>query len=152
MNIFNNKNGFTLMEIMVVVILIGILAAAGIPYYKGHVERQKAATGATTLRMISDSLERYMAMRGDSMPSGLKLSLLDADIDKSKLNSTKTEYNDGVFTYFLSGNSENPSVIAKRNTGDYTLSFNLSDASYGLNCTPSDFCCEKLSMFCEDEE
>lgn len=58
MNILNKKTGFTLTEMLVVVIIIAILTISVVPFYKDHIERQKIAAGITTLRTIADSLER----------------------------------------------------------------------------------------------
>ena len=100
MNILNKKAGFTLMEIMVVVVIIGILSAAGVPYYKDHLERQKAAIGITDLKIIADSMERYTTLH-PTLPEDFNFRKLDADIDFSKLNDTNTEYNNGYFTFSL---------------------------------------------------
>ena len=151
MNILNKKTGFTLMEILITVIIISLLAAAGIPYYKDHIERQKAALGITNLRMIADSLERYMALHGETIPTNL--ASLDSDIDRSKLSSDHTVYNDGGFTFTIQNNNGVPVVEGQRNTGEYTLSFSLgddedSDANYGLTCTSSDpdICSDTLGL------
>lgn len=148
MNILRNKSGFTLMELMIVLVIIVILAAAGVPYYKDHLERQKAAVGVTTLRMIADSAERYMAMRSDRLPNNFRLSLLDADIDRSKLIDGGRAYNDGNFTYKVeSNNGDNAEAFAIRNTGEYTLVFSLGTDT-GLSCTSTDrdFCSNKLGL------
>jgi len=147
MNILNKKSGYTLMEIMVTVMIIAILTAAGIPFYKDHMERQKAAAGITNLRMLADSVERYKAMRNDRLPAGYKLTLLDADLDRSKLTGNGTVYNDGIFQYRITNDT---SVQAKRNTGEYTLHFSLGDTNDNLlSCTGSgSFCCDKLNISC----
>ena len=151
MSILNKKAGYTLMELLITVIIISLLAAAGVPYYKDHIERQKAALGITNLRMITDSLERYMALHSETIPTNL--ALLDADIDRSKLSNDKTSYNDGSFTFTIYNNGGIPVVEGRRNTGEYTLSFSLgddedSDADYGLSCTSTDpdICADKLGL------
>ncbi len=141
MSILSKKTGFTLMEIMIVVLVITILASAAIPYYKDYIERQKAALGVTNLRMIADSVERYMALHGETVPTNL--TLLDADIDRSKLSYDRTSYDDGNFTFRINNNA----VIGVRNSGEYTLSFSLGDDST-LSCNSSDpdICSEKLGI------
>lgn len=144
MNILNKKSGFTLMEMMITVIIISLLAAAAVPYYKDYVERQKAAIGVTDLKMIADSIERYMALHSETVPTNL--ALLDADIDRAKLANGNTTYNNGSFTFSI-GDFE---VIGARNTGEYTLHFNFNEdsANYGLSCTSSDpeVCTDKLKI------
>ena len=39
-----NQKGFTLMELMIVIVIIGVLAAIGVPAYTGYVNKAKSAT------------------------------------------------------------------------------------------------------------
>lgn len=53
------KGGFTLLELMIVVAIIGILAAVAIPVYSMYVHRSKAAENFTVLQGIRDREEAY---------------------------------------------------------------------------------------------
>lgn len=64
------KAGFTLMEMMVVVVVIGILATLGFPAYKNVIEDSKARACQTNLKAISAALDIY-AMEHDSIPADL---------------------------------------------------------------------------------
>lgn len=146
MNMLNKKAGYTLMEVLITVVVISILASAGIPYYKDHIERQKAALGVTNLRMIADSVERYMALHAETIPTSF--ALLDADIDRSKLSGDNKEYNDGNFTFRILDKGR-VAVEGSRNTNEYALYFSLGDDSelYCLeSSSDSDFCSDKLGL------
>lgn len=49
-----NKNGFTLVELMVVIVIIGILAAVAIPRMTQATHRARANEGATVLAAIAN--------------------------------------------------------------------------------------------------
>ena len=144
MNIFNinSKCGYTLMEIMVTVVIIGILTTVGVPYYKDHVERQKAALGITNLRTVVDSVDRYMALHNQNIPA--KFSLLDINIPSNLLSSGYTKYNDGNFTFTI--DTTQGTLTAVRNTNDYTLTYSFMDDTLSCTSTDTNYCHDKLNL------
>lgn len=66
MSIFRGKKskGFTLAELMAVVLILGILVSVAVPQYSKAIERTRGAEAATLLRSIYDSCERFAIERG----------------------------------------------------------------------------------------
>ncbi|MCM8804929.1 MAG: prepilin-type N-terminal cleavage/methylation domain-containing protein, partial [Candidatus Omnitrophica bacterium] len=57
----NRKRGFTLIELMTVVIIVGILAAVAVPLYRGQVKRAMASEGAALLGSVRTAERVYFA-------------------------------------------------------------------------------------------
>ena len=73
--LIKNQPAFTLMEIMVVVVILGILAATIVPQFIGQTRQAKENTAKATMAELEPALERYN-MHMDRHPSteeGLKV-------------------------------------------------------------------------------
>jgi prepilin-type N-terminal cleavage/methylation domain-containing protein len=64
-----NKKGFTLVEIMIVVAIIGLLAAIAIPAYIKTRQDTFAKDCCNNLRQIRDAQQRYMFEHANKAPA-----------------------------------------------------------------------------------
>ena len=106
------SKGFTLVELAVVIVIIGVLAAFAVPRFRDAVERSKASEAFNFLAAVRASQERYHARQGTY---GALLTDLDIELGTPK--------------YFTVG------TIAAGSTGDledsWTLTLTRTGASAG---------------------
>src|ERR1700712_5619692 len=58
------RKAFTLVELAVVIVIIGVLAAFGVPKFLNSVERSKAAEAFAYLSAVRTAEERFQAKEG----------------------------------------------------------------------------------------
>jgi|SRR5690554_811279 len=55
------QQGFTLIELMITVVIVGILASIAVPSYENYVRKGKRGEGISAIQMILEAQERYYA-------------------------------------------------------------------------------------------
>ena len=66
-----NKNGFTLLEIVVVLIIVGILAAVALPNLFSNVARQRVQEAMGMIPAIKAAVEECVARNGGAFDAGV---------------------------------------------------------------------------------
>lgn len=61
-----NKKGFTLIEVLVVVLIAGILSTLAVPQYMKTVERSRATEALNMVKSINDAVYAYAAGRSNA--------------------------------------------------------------------------------------
>ncbi|HHF3231046.1 TPA: type IV pilin protein [Vibrio diabolicus] len=64
------QQGFTLIELMIVVAVIGVLATIALPQYQNYVKKSEASSGLATLRALVTNIDNYHAENG-SFPTNV---------------------------------------------------------------------------------
>lgn len=65
-----NQAGFTLVELLIVVIILGILAAVVIPQFNSAANESKEAALASNLATVRQAIEMYKVQHDDAFPDG----------------------------------------------------------------------------------
>ena len=95
-------SGFTLIELMVVVAIIGVLVAVGYPSYTDYIMRGHRSEGRT---MLVDAATRLERLYSDTNNHAAVLNTLPSDIATTSLNN--------LYTLTMVNNPDNQSYVLR---------------------------------------
>ena len=94
-----SRKGFTLVELMVVILIVAILAAVAIPIMRGRIDAAKWSEGRAMMGTVATSIRAYCATCDDDIPD---LTYLNDHME----DALGFVDNDLVGTYFTTTNFE----------------------------------------------
>lgn len=59
-----NEKGFTMIEMMIVMVIIAVLVAGGVAFYQGNIERAKVTKARAQISTMQAALDTYYAENG----------------------------------------------------------------------------------------
>ncbi len=129
------KKGFTLIEMLVVVLIIGILAGIALPQYQMAVTKAKVASILPLMRRWKDALQEYKLQHGNY-----------DDLDYSTGGATlgvnwPSDWSNGDCGDKLgcSGDYWAECIANESSDGSVYCSHNLSENNFSISMYPSDF-------------
>lgn len=124
----NNKKGFTLMEMLIVVAIIAVLVAIAIPVFNGALTKSKEAADVANVRALYAEWQVKMLTENEAVPTD-KTALMTSDGTETKLN-----YNDKL-TYTPAQDNKSATIVYKATkltnpaTDDGTYTWKLGTAT-----------------------
>ncbi|ENC6729494.1 pilin [Vibrio navarrensis] len=144
------QQGFTLIELMIVVAVIGVLAAIAMPQYQKYVAKSEVASVLATLTGAKTNVEAFTVENGlfpdgstaDETPSALgvpsmhlgSVSFTDQDSDGGKI----------TFTFSTTASAGVSSLVSGKN-----LTLARTKTSGAWNCSSTDLNDELLPKTCK---
>jgi type II secretion system protein G len=107
----NGSRGFTLVELIIVIIIIGILAAVAIPKYMNAVERAKIGKAKTGLGMITKAEKMYVAENSSFSTDTANGGALDKYVEMTDMNA------DADWGYVIAGTTAAFTATATKKAG-----------------------------------
>ena len=138
----NKQQGFTLIELMIVVAIIGILAAIAIPAYQDYTIRAQVSEGLSLASGAKAAVSEYYQDKGIMPADNLSSGLSDANTIAGKYTTQVAVTTGGIITVTY-GNDANAQLV-----GNLILTPTDNGGAIGWDCVTSTLQAKHLPTAC----
>lgn len=123
MKLKNNKSGFTLLEIIIVIIIVGVLSSLALPRFFKTVEFSKSSEALNNLGVVRQAIERcYLSKSGTYV--GCDMTNIDVEDPGAAPGS--------LFSYAVSGQAVTGYTITATRVGDAASWIRITQTGTGV--------------------
>ena len=104
-----SKGGFTLIELMVVIFIVGILAAVAVPLMRGRIDAARWSEGKTIMGTIATALRAHVAEKASNftaVPRLVQLGFAANDLDGTYFKGGESGKGGSNFSWVI--NNDDP--------------------------------------------
>ena len=145
-----NKKAFTLLELLVVVLIIGILAAIALPQYQMAVGKARFSELKTLTKTFQQSVQRYYIIHNTYAGINDDIQVLDVElpseskcsiIDSSLLRCCKKIFNTQM-CFYMKSNTGKPFICTALSTNTNDLANRLchKETDHSSSCITDQYC------------
>lgn len=135
------QQGFTLLELMIVVAVIAILATIALPTFSEYIRKGKRSEGAATIGDIQLREERY---RADNPTYGSMTDLFGTAALATSFNSNKQYYSVSVASNTATGYivtaTRKGDLATDPKCGNLIMTYSAGTAAKSVSSGDSDYC------------
>ncbi len=134
------SSGFTLIELMIVVAIIGILAAIAIPQYQDYIARTQVNRAIGELSAYKTAVEENL-MRGNTAPANADLGYVQSNLTGGAMVPTFAANGSGTLVVVL-GTDASTAVagatitLSRANDGTWTCAITTTPATWKASYNP----------------
>lgn len=129
------QNGFTLVELMITVAIVGILTSVGYPSYQKHVQKAKRSEAQAALVSFATAMEQWRVENNNSyeIPTGTSIFADQVPTDGSGTKTYSLSVTADATSYTLKATSvqtdEDCGVLVLNNKGEKGSQDTLTDTA-----------------------
>ncbi|WP_217515739.1 pilin [Vibrio metschnikovii] len=133
---YTKQQGFTLIELMIVVAIIGVLAAIAVPQYQNYVAKSEASSALATISGIRTNVETYVLGEGKFPEDKKAVGITESNLGDISLKAEGAKGDGSIVFEFTTGSPlvNGETLTLARTGGSWECKTTINDSVIPRAC------------------